>query len=333
MLLQLTRSDGYFITSGEDVDPYDKLSSPYHFLSTPFQNGSTLHIPLWSGGIVQVTQPGETPQWARSETLPPADAVLAGLHELPVEQNPGRIALQPFYTSWVGGQTNSENKDQTLRYTFLIEDMEALPQLDVISKSHPNDQQTVRLGYSRFDPRIPEFVSTGAFCLKPRPGHRVPRHLPTDQRPEDSSQPKSVRCCRTWTLTQKKSIFLPTKSLASSPQTLRTQRFPGTSSLPEGQGPSATRYPESSPSVFGHISASPMFLTAVGYPNGGQPKANLNALISAGPEALQGHLRTHLPAAWQNRGGNFPGDYLATLAANIIDYADTDSLADHHLSR
>lgn len=65
----------------------------------------------------------------------------------------------------------------------------------------------------------------------------------------------------------------------------------------------------------------------LGYPNSGSKAVNLNSnLTAAGLATLANHINTSLPN-FKNRAGGFPAnDYALTLAANIIDYADTDSL-------
>jgi hypothetical protein len=66
----------------------------------------------------------------------------------------------------------------------------------------------------------------------------------------------------------------------------------------------------------------------LGYPNSGSKAVNLNSnLTAAGLTTLANHINTSLPN-FTNRAGGFPANnYALTLAANIIDYADTDSLA------
>jgi len=65
----------------------------------------------------------------------------------------------------------------------------------------------------------------------------------------------------------------------------------------------------------------------LGYLNSGSKAVNLNNnLTAAGLTILASHINTSLPN-FTNRAGGFPAkDYTLTLAANIIDYADTDSL-------
>lgn len=64
-----------------------------------------------------------------------------------------------------------------------------------------------------------------------------------------------------------------------------------------------------------------------GYADAGKQAPDLNAFVAAGDVAgLTEHIARNLPSFASRRGG-FPsaGNYLQTLAASIIDYADTDS--------
>ena len=59
----------------------------------------------------------------------------------------------------------------------------------------------------------------------------------------------------------------------------------------------------------------------------GEPKLNLNALLAkdtAGVNEMADFIRKALPE-FDTRKGGFPDDYLKTLAANAIDYADDDT--------
>lgn len=60
----------------------------------------------------------------------------------------------------------------------------------------------------------------------------------------------------------------------------------------------------------------------------GTPRLNLNALLAKNPEVavdeMAGIMRAALPD-FDRRKGGFPEDYVKTLAANAIDYADADS--------
>ncbi|MDP4623795.1 MAG: general secretion pathway protein GspK [Akkermansiaceae bacterium] len=65
------------------------------------------------------------------------------------------------------------------------------------------------------------------------------------------------------------------------------------------------------------------------YSDAGTPAPDLNELVAtADVEGIADHIETQIPAFKDRRGG-FPAseDYVKTLAASIIDYADTDSNA------
>lgn len=60
----------------------------------------------------------------------------------------------------------------------------------------------------------------------------------------------------------------------------------------------------------------------------GDPKLNLNKLLSAGGDSAVNEMATFIKKAlpkFETRKGGFPDDYLKTLAANALDYADQDS--------
>ncbi len=69
------------------------------------------------------------------------------------------------------------------------------------------------------------------------------------------------------------------------------------------------------------------YLTGIAAAAAGEPKLNLNALLAMGPagvEPMAAMIRKALPA-FASRQGGFPDDYLKTLAANALDYADEDT--------
>lgn len=60
----------------------------------------------------------------------------------------------------------------------------------------------------------------------------------------------------------------------------------------------------------------------------GQPKLNLNRLLTVPRDTAVGDMAAHIQKAlpkFTARKGGFPDDYLKTLAANALDYADADS--------
>jgi hypothetical protein len=62
----------------------------------------------------------------------------------------------------------------------------------------------------------------------------------------------------------------------------------------------------------------------------GKPKLNLNALLAKNPDSAVDEMAEWIDTALPNfkdRKGGFPQDYLKTIAANAIDYADSDSEA------
>lgn len=73
----------------------------------------------------------------------------------------------------------------------------------------------------------------------------------------------------------------------------------------------------------------PLIPQGFGYADAGQPAPDLNLLVAdSDVEGIASHIERNLPVFKSRRGG-FPAseDYLKTLAASVIDYADTDSNA------
>jgi hypothetical protein len=69
------------------------------------------------------------------------------------------------------------------------------------------------------------------------------------------------------------------------------------------------------------------FVTGITAAVAGEPKLNLNAILANGPSGvdLMAAFITRALPEFAARKGGFPDDYLKTLAANSIDYADADS--------
>ena len=74
----------------------------------------------------------------------------------------------------------------------------------------------------------------------------------------------------------------------------------------------------------------PLIPHGFGYADAGKPAKNLNeAVASADVDGLAAFIESNLPNFASGRKGGFPAseDYLKTLAASMIDYADTNSTA------
>jgi len=72
---------------------------------------------------------------------------------------------------------------------------------------------------------------------------------------------------------------------------------------------------------------TPVIPRGFGYPDAGQPAPDLNELVeNRNIDGISGQISGNLPN-FESRKGGFPAseDYLKTLAASIIDYADDDS--------
>ena len=80
--------------------------------------------------------------------------------------------------------------------------------------------------------------------------------------------------------------------------------------------------------IFSGMSNSGSGTTPVGYKDSGYLKMDINQLIAKGdPSYIAGFIRSNLPNFTNRAGGMNGTNYALALAANIIDYADTNSEA------
>lgn len=85
----------------------------------------------------------------------------------------------------------------------------------------------------------------------------------------------------------------------------------------------------SPPATGNPVPPVPLIPHGFGYADAGKPAMNLNAAVAARDvEGIAAHITRNIPT-FNNRRGGFPAgeDYVKTLAASIIDYADTDQNA------
>lgn len=127
-------------------------------------------------------------------------------------------------------------------------------------------------------------------------------------------------------------IFDPTASTGKVPTNLATKQ-------PQLRTPASVRTvlsPDEAKRIepyihfHGPLSSTPtpkIIPQGFGYAGAGTPAPDLNEFVeNADVEGIAGHIAENLPLL-ENRKGGFPDseDYLKTLAASIIDYADTDN--------
>jgi len=339
LLLEQTAGDDYLVVAAPDTDPSPAPITPYHFLSRLTEDGQLVHVPLYAGGIVQTTPFGEPPTWGRIAALPPADAAIIGLQEVggerflneteDTEQRINvRIPLVPVYTSWIDGRLLTG--DQRMRFTYWIEDLESRPQADVVGsvraafgEGGTGTAETFRLGYSSLDSR-----TLGGFSSTPRfggaGGTRFPLASDAANLLGEPAVPQDLYDAIAPGLSPKEVNLGARLPNGAAAPLVRTAARTGSLLTPGGGYATGGQ-------VSGEFSVGlrpylrqPFIPSGHNYPNAGSPKANLNALIAEGPEAVADYLRANLPPGWEQRGGAFPDDYLATLAANIVDYADED---------
>ena len=125
-------------------------------------------------------------------------------------------------------------------------------------------------------------------------------------------------------------IFNPLSSSGNMPTAMDVKRdvLRTSASLRNYLDPSSARRIEPYITYLPECRDSPQTIPyGFGYVDAGKPAPDLNALVATGDVAkISGHIASNLPL-FASRGGGFPSseDYLKTLAASIVDYADADS--------
>jgi len=362
LLLSQTGDDHYLISSlskpsGLRSEDGDEMPWRYTFASQPSAE-KLLHVPLFSGGERQQMA---MPEVSAAET----QALVAGPISPPVANFRSGIettnAIETFGLShlvdgrWVAENrevpvglievppTNSDDKFRT-RYAYWIEDLQGYPNLDVgglwtdhyESESDEGERSydQIRLGYGVHDKRrlIGSSASDEGVRIElPESGGKYGYQFPGSfrgQRMFDQIAPG---------LSPREMHLYPWSSsagaIADHPFADVAQLSSSRQSFIASSAVSGARenrfvvglkpYRERAMIPFGH-----------NYEDEGGPRYNLNQLLadralsdSSGDGGIVEIIERNLPDFDDERRGGFPleEDYLATLAASMIDYADGDS--------
>lgn len=333
LLRALTANDRYLVTlASRDSDTVGP--SRYTFVSTPSAEG-IVHTPLFAGGLEQrgdLPDLGAVPtaELAESARIAPSvafagptrsDAILlprlTGVGEggSPIEENP-RPALG-FVEMPVSPGTPWRS-----RYTYWIEDLEGYPNLDLVNARHSSHPETaLRLGYGPRDSRL---SATGSLPLAGEDGTLY--RFPASYRGQGLAgqiapglSPREI-ALQTWTIPGFPSERHPYRGAAQ----LALERHGIVGSRQRSIG-DPLREPDRFVSGLHSYKTVPLVPYGHGYPDEGQPRFNLNVLVASRDIGIADLVARNLPE-FENRKGGFPADedYLATLAANAIDYADED---------
>lgn len=333
LLQSLTSNDHYFVTLASK----ETAGQPtrYTFISTADTDGIT-HVPLFAGGeTVQdasinldtlstddlTDAPAARPEIRfRGETrddlieLPKLTGLDADgkLQESEIHPQLGTIELLP-----------AEDLPYRTRYTYWIEDLEGYPNLDVVGAwSSDGSNTAIRHGYSAIDSRA------GLGPLPLTAGSDVAFAFPQGLRGQSlldqvapGLSPREI-LLQTWPLTgisADRHPFHNAARLSAERNWISDTRYP------------AVGHPDREPERFSSglqpYRRVPLIPYGHGYPDEGKPRYNLNTLVANRDLTIADIVEKNLPD-FRNRRGGFPDDedYVGTLAANAIDYADEDSL-------
>lgn len=341
LLQNATANDRYLVTAAFDESETGQRVR-YTFLTLP---GSTevSHRALFSGGGTQTQALPNLDTMDTTTLLDKSVAVPEVKFDLGMESREIRIASLTHLTT-TGKPELEEARPKTIyqeieavegtpyqtRYCYWIEDLEGYPNLDVVGTWSDRFGDSVngvtrdfqRYGYSEHDSRVSGALDPMRFQLEGSPvvffqfpsafrGQTLVNQVATGLSPREiclfpwsiSGLPSNRHpYFRAPELASLRNFLSAPKSLSEPPE----QRFSS------GLSPYLRR---------------PLIPYGHGYPDQGKPRFNLNTLVANRDLQIADIVSRNLPF-FRNRAGGFPDDedYLATLAANAIDYADVDSL-------
>ncbi|MEM1443991.1 MAG: hypothetical protein AAGF67_16705, partial [Verrucomicrobiota bacterium] len=348
LLRSVTRDDNYLVTVATEGG--GEALTRYHFVSQP-QAGALVHVPLFAGGAMdRASMPNLDAQTTASLVSTAIGAPSIRFNNRDAEK---RIQLPSLTHLGIDGQTFRENRFPTTgfvelepqpsdpsdlrpgtrsRYTYWIEDLEGLPNLDAIESPSPYFStpdgipfpDTVRGGYSRHDSRTDlENGGDSGFRLahpsNPEVFYQFPKTLRGQSMvgqiaPGISAADLSFSA---WPLSGgERHPFTDLSNLAGSPYS----SFDSADSIEKNRFVSGLFPYLKRPRIpYGH-----------NYADEGELRYPLNRYVADQDMVVATIIENNLPN-FEARKGGFPSaasssDYTATIAANLIDYADDDSL-------
>ncbi len=329
-LRSLTANDHYLVTLATAA------SARYTFISTPDAT-EVVHTPLFAGGEERRI---DLPDFDAMATAVLADASATAPTVAFIGPTRNDAIELPRLTGLdINGAPFEENRRPALgfvelppsgdspwliRYTWWVEDLEGYPNLDVVgARPAPHPEAAARFGYGPTDSRA--LASSTGFPLDGENGvlfqfpetHRGQRLV--DQAAPGLS-PREITL-QTWTLPGFPAERHPYRDAARL--SLERHAIAGARHRLVGDG---FREPDRYASGLQPYRVVPTIPYGHGYPDEGQPRFNLNVLVAnRDVGGIAEIVERNLPSFEQRKGGFPPGeDYLGTLAANAIDYADED---------
>jgi hypothetical protein len=290
-----TKSDDFIILKAEAE--VAGVRSPVYYAGMPGQD-SWRYFPLFSGGLEQDgLQAGVMPDPTSAFS---EDVLLTDSISIPANITDGGV--NPVRAAWA--DIKDASGKVVSRYVYWVEDLGGYLDAD-LAGAKPLERDT---GDS------PEEL--GIFTLF-RPDEL------TDSNPADGPDRKLIDA----------RVSKPPglKTLAMTRSTLAFLGL-GSGISAEGDYEAADDFQQYFATGLRYPQERAVVPRGLGYVKAGQPKKNLNSLIKQGGDSavdeIAGWISDNLPQFDQRKGG-FPAsqNYAKTLAANIIDYADTDNEA------
>jgi hypothetical protein len=325
-LSALTSNDAYLVTLGRHG------SARYTFITSPSAEGVT-HYPLFAGGEIQQSA---LPDFDAADTASLANAaILAPRVAFSGETRNDAIRTPRLSDLDTPGNLFEENRRPELglvelpsdgesawrtRYTYWIEDLEGYPNLDLVgAQVAPHRDAAVRLGYASHDHRAGPLPAPFAMAGTTKTAY----HFPTSHRGQSlvdqvapGLSPREI-VLQSWPVTGGIHPYLDASRFLADRRHLSGSHY----DLVGGPDRETARFA----SGLQPYRTVPLIPYGHGYVDEGKPRFNLNSLIANRDIGIADLVARNLPA-FRDRSGGFPDDedYLATLAANAIDYADED---------
>ncbi len=334
VLNQEASNDDYLIIQGtasevvsENEEDKDRQLAPFLYLTRGQSNGSNYkykHFPLFSAKTQPTKDSLEAPvveslvgnsgaDYYKFETLPYQDKVMA---------------------SWM--PVLDKDKKLVARYAYWVEDLQGKIDPAACGNDAGSGQSFARVTYPFPAPGLnPEPVSTNVFSRYTADQIAAYAIDPLATEDQQGNPGKNLFKNRDWLVSPESTLaaagFSPPlqrlqQNEAPDPNNASVYGRPGQlvdksmRAIEESTAPGLRGYEEQ---------ALVPFADGIDPSVAGDPKLNLNRLLGTGGDSavneMAAFIKKALPKFEPQRKGGFPDDYMKTLAANALDYADPDS--------
>lgn len=333
VLNQEASNDDYLIIQGtasevvsENEEDKDRQLAPFLYLTRGQSSGSNYkykHFPLFSTKtqptkdsldppVVESLVGSSGADYYKFETLPYQDKVMA---------------------SWM--PVLDKDKKLVARYAYWVEDLQGKIDPAACGNDAGSGQSFARLAYPFPAPGLnPDPVSTNVFSRYTADQIASYAIDPLATEDQQGNPGKNLFKNRDW-------LVSPESTLAAAGFSPPLQRLEQ-SEAPDSNNANVYGRPgqlvdksmraieeSTAPGLRGYEELALVpFADGIDPSVAGDPKLNLNKLLATGGDAAVNEMATFIKKAlpkFESRKGGFPDDYLKTLAANALDYADTDS--------